>query len=342
MKPLNLDNSPCSPTSSNCVIWQGPDIPCIKLCKGDTISDVVFKLATELCTIMDELKVSNYDLSCFNLQACPPEDFKALIQFLINKICEIEGISSSGNVPTGIDGNNCPDCVVTVASCFVSGSQTTMQLVDYVNQIAARVCEIVDLITIINSQISNLDIRVTALEDAPTPSFTLPSIIVDCTLADSIIVGGNSYPIDQVLNALVNDNDHGYCALLSALGQPADILSAVGSQCITNTTISLAFDPLTISAAYVGTWVNSPLTISDSVTNLWVCICDIYTRLQTSPTFGKDGRGVAVFVGGSYGMSGPTDSNLALEYATVPGFGVNALPGALTLKPGDLWIRICP
>ena len=47
MKPLNLDNKPCSPISSNCVIWQGPDIPCIKLCTGDTVSDVVAKLATD-------------------------------------------------------------------------------------------------------------------------------------------------------------------------------------------------------------------------------------------------------------------------------------------------------
>ena len=67
MKPLNLDNSPCTPTSSNCVIWQGPNIPCIKLCTGDTISDVVYKLATELCTVLDTLNITAYDLTCFNL-----------------------------------------------------------------------------------------------------------------------------------------------------------------------------------------------------------------------------------------------------------------------------------
>ena len=83
MKPLNLDNKPCSPISSNCVIWQGPDIPCIKLCAGDTVSDVVAKLAAELCTVLDILNVTNYDLSCFNLTACAPNDFTALIQFLI-------------------------------------------------------------------------------------------------------------------------------------------------------------------------------------------------------------------------------------------------------------------
>ena len=90
MKPLNYDNSPCSPISSNCVIWQGPNIPCIKLCTGDTISDVIEKLATELCTVLDTLNVTNYDLSCFNLVACDPNDFQALIQFLIEQICALQ------------------------------------------------------------------------------------------------------------------------------------------------------------------------------------------------------------------------------------------------------------
>ena len=73
MKPVNLDSKPCSPLSSNCVIWQGPDIPCINLCKGDTISDVVAALATELCSILDTLNIDNYDLTCFGIDNCGPE-----------------------------------------------------------------------------------------------------------------------------------------------------------------------------------------------------------------------------------------------------------------------------
>ena len=86
MKPLNYDNSPCSPTSSNCVIWQGPDLHCIKLCKGDTISDVIANLATELCNVMDQLSITNYDLSCFELVGCKPETYQELLQFLIEHI----------------------------------------------------------------------------------------------------------------------------------------------------------------------------------------------------------------------------------------------------------------
>jgi hypothetical protein len=86
MKPLNFDNSPCSPISSNCVIWQGPNLDCIKLCTGDTVSDVVAKLATELCTIMDQLNISNYDLSCFDLVGCKPDTYQAFLQFLIDQV----------------------------------------------------------------------------------------------------------------------------------------------------------------------------------------------------------------------------------------------------------------
>jgi len=87
MKPLNLDKGTCNPISSNCVIWGGPDIECIDLCKGDTITDVVYKLALELCIIMDTLNVSNYDLECLDL-SCVPQDFAELIQAIISKLCE--------------------------------------------------------------------------------------------------------------------------------------------------------------------------------------------------------------------------------------------------------------
>jgi len=51
MLPVGSNNksTPCSVISSNCVSWQGPDIPCIGLCKGDTVTDVVAKLGELVC-----------------------------------------------------------------------------------------------------------------------------------------------------------------------------------------------------------------------------------------------------------------------------------------------------
>lgn len=337
MKPLNLDNRPCSPISSNCVIWQGPDIPCIKLCSGDTVSDVVAALGTELCTILDQLNVSTYDLSCLNLTGCAPADFHGLIQLLITKICESNGVTVDNKSVTPSGG--CPDCVVTVAPCFVQGSQTTMQLVDYVQLIANKVCSILDQITVINNQITNLDNRVTVLENAVPPTFTLPSITVDCTLADSIIVGGNTYPIDQVLDALVNDDVHGYCALLSATGQPADILSAVARQCIDSSDMSLAHPGQNMGTAYFGSWVNSPYTLADAITNLWLSVCDMYNYLQTGLTSVEVAAGTWIDVTSSTVGTVTTYTVSELEK---PGLSVYVQPDDLNkTAPGLNTGRLC-
>lgn len=284
MKPLNLDNRPCSPISSNCVIWQGPDIPCIKLCTGDTVSDVVAKLGTELCTIMEQLNVTNYDLSCLDLASCPPADFKALIELLITKICELNGL------PTNVtkDTSACPDCVVSVAPCFVQGTQTTMQLVDYVQMIATRVCSIIDQIDAINNELVTINDTLVDLQYQidNIPTYTLPSIPANCILAPG------SYPLDQILNALMNDGTLGYCSLLNATGTPAQIINGVLSQCIADGDASLASlaagdSPVqSFSTYYAGSWVNNPSlttspTIANALKNVWIAICDMYTYLET-------------------------------------------------------------
>src|SRR5210317_1188137 len=98
----------CTPTSSNCVVWQGPDIPCIKLCKGDSITDVVYNFAMSYCDLLQQLDPSKYDLSCLNDSSCPPESFDALIQLLIEKICDIEK-QEGPQGPAGNDGNDGTD-----------------------------------------------------------------------------------------------------------------------------------------------------------------------------------------------------------------------------------------
>jgi len=286
MKPLNLDNSPCSPMSSNCVIWQGPDLPCIKLCAGDTISDVVFKLATELCAVMDTLKVTSYDLACFNIVSCPPSTFQELLQFLISQICALNTSTGTATVTTTGTTKSAADTLVTVADCFVVGINSVMSLVDYTRAAGVKICGIIQEINIINASIVNLNIRVTTLETAPAPVFTLPSMAVNCNLSGTVITPG-SYQIDLVLDALVNDSTYGYCALTSATGLPSALYASVISQCIADTNLSLVFGTQ-FSIAYFGTWVATANlnTVADAINNLWIVLCDIYTYTSTLSVVG--------------------------------------------------------
>ena len=263
MKPLNYDNSPCSPISSNCVIWQGPDLPCIKLCKGDTISDVVEALALELCGILDILDIKNYDLTCFDITACGPKDFVTLIQFLIDRICALENIDAT---TTSTTAAGCPDCVVSVAPCFIIGTQTTMQLVDYVNAIGLRICSIIIDIANINIQISGLLLRVAALEDTPPPAIPIPSIVINCNIGT--LLSGNSYSLDIVLDQLINNTTNGYCSLMGVLGTISQIGTSLVPNCIFGTEITS--DP---------NWTPVPTTLAESITNIWISICEIYASL---------------------------------------------------------------
>jgi len=275
MKPLNYDNSPCSPTSSNCVIWQGPDLHIIKLCKGDTISDVIASLATELAIVMDQLSITNYDLSCFDLVGCKPETYQELLQFLIEQICLLQGLSTTG---TSTDGKT-DDVLITVAPCFIVNGVTVMTLIDYVTAIGLKICDIVDQIAVINNTLNEYNIRITTLENAVIPTYTLPSITVDCTLQNSPLVGAGTpaLPIDQILSILINDDTYGYCALRTALGLPVNLNAAVLSQCILNSDIQLS------TGATWSTnpnWDQTPTTVADAINNIWLVICDTYNYLE--------------------------------------------------------------
>ena len=296
MKPLNLDNSPCSPISSNCVIWQGPDIPCIKLCAGDTISDVIHKLATELCTIMETLKVSNYDLACFNLVACPPSNFEELIQFLINKICELElevDALTVVNLATGeITRTTSADTLVTVAPCFIIGTTTVMTVTEYATAMGTAICGIINQINIINADIINLDIRVTTLESAPTPTFTLPSFILGCNI--NTLPLGSAQPIDVVLEEFINNV---WCSFYAATGSTTDLLSAVASQCIAANDLT-KFNPANDYITEYPTWISTPVTVADSLNNIWLTLCDFYNASNVTITGADTSTIETIVVGG--------------------------------------------
>lgn len=103
-----MTNNGCMPISSNCVIWQGPRIPCLNLCKGDSITEVLYKFATDYCELLEQLDPTKYDLSCLSNINCPPETFSELIQGIIDKICDVEQQQGPPGPPgqDGADGIN--------------------------------------------------------------------------------------------------------------------------------------------------------------------------------------------------------------------------------------------
>lgn len=277
----NGSTTPCSNISSNCVIWQGPDLPCIDICNGDTVSQVIAKLAEELCKIIDsvagEPNLKGLDLKCVlpGGQEAPTK-LSDTLQLIVNKICDT-GEAKPYSLPT-VD---LPTCLY-----YSEGLQeiTSLRLDLYAGYLAREICDILDSINLINVTINNHETRLITLES--------------CVLTDGLCTpagnGGSGSLISQCINpglsmtvtALLSEVESKLCNLENAVGSPALIGLAINQTCITGSTTMLSS-----SATYGsdGSWVNNPSTLAQSHNNIWSIICDMYTAiasLQTTSSIG--------------------------------------------------------
>ena len=277
MIPTNNGSSaPCDPISSNCVIWQGPDIPCINLCNGDTVSEVIAKLAQELCDIIEATCDCNPDLRELSLQCIPAPaqenpDLAQYLNAIIDYICKI---------PTGAD-----TIVVELPDCLhydnAQGNPVTALPIDeYALYLANTICDILDAIAIINNQITDIINRLVILEGCVLPCDPSgggdPQVISSCLLpANNGGQGGAQVPASTLLLAL----ETAFCTFSNAVGSVEGIASAINvGSCITGTTTTLS-DP-TVSYGSINSWINNVQDLAGSNSNQWNIICDLYAAVS--------------------------------------------------------------
>jgi len=271
----NNDQSACDPVSSNCVIWQGPDIPCIDLCHGDSISDVTAKLAAELCDVLNLVDITQYDISCFS-PVCPAfTDFSDLVQFIIDKLCELQTCCNSETPAV----SGCPECVLTIATCFqyvneLGDTITTMYIADYVRAIGNKVCTLESTITALQSTVSNHESRITYIENNccnTTPgaaSITVPDSCLDPSLSN--------IPIADFVESL----EDAFCNLQNSTGTPGQIQGNITPKCFGINTVPTQLNPSGAGAPNSDYALAAFATMSGSLSNAWAMICDLYYAVQ--------------------------------------------------------------
>jgi len=292
MKPLNADNPGCTTISSDCVIWQGPDIECINLCKSDTVSNVVNKLALEICEILDILDIDSYDLSCFNLGDCSPENFQALIQLLITKICALEDVTPvdsedpRSGIPSGVPintrilaGNGYNDTIIEFPEIFhydnSQGDRVTQgQIIDLVNAAANRLNSLVGEIATINNTLNNHEFRIEALENETEAPLVLPNVVPVCVLPPDLVA------LDVMTQALEQE----FCTLRTSTGTSQNIYDALINQCAgLNDSPQLQKSSATMSD--IPQWNDTVTNLAQGFTNVLLTICDIRASIQSIQEF---------------------------------------------------------
>jgi hypothetical protein len=334
MKPLNIDKTGCSNISSNCVTWQGPDIECINLCKGDSVTEVVYKMALELCKLMDTFDLTNYDLKCFSSGVCQPQDFKDFINILINKVCLIQTCSGCADP--------CSPTPVVVTAQSVLGSSdsqyvpiakefqytnslddlvTTMLVSDYVQAIGNKVSILVNSTTAMQEQLLDHTLRIQALEDAPAPVFTLPLIT-------------NSDGDQMSLSEATQNLQTAFYQLETATGTPNEIYTNIAKQSGSlNTAASLSVPNATMAS--LPGWNTTVVNQADSVGNIWQTVLDMRLALQNLITnyIPSECRSISISLIATYA----TDTITLFMTGVIPSSFTNTIPGGTPFTITDMY-----
>jgi len=273
----------CSPVSSNCVIWQGPNIPCINLCTGDTVSDVVYKMAQDLCTIKTAYDLKDVDLSClvtFCTSVNPAPTTKtlpAVLDFIVKKVCcintrvtALEAGGGGGGTSTYTEPTlNLPTCLQYTDP---TTGQTVTQLIhnQYTLRLGNQFCTLKATVDNHTSQISTINTtlnthtqQITALQNAAGPSVT-PVCVLPAV----------STPVGTVLTALETQ----YCQLRTQVGSSAQLTAAIAQQCS-----NLGALPALSQAGNMNSitgWNNTLTNLAQSFQNLWITVCDMRNAIN--------------------------------------------------------------
>lgn len=273
----NLAETGCSPVSSNCVIWQGPAIACINLCNGDTVTDVVYKLATEICALKEQLDLTDLDFDCLVSSAVgtpqPEHTLGVALELLINKVCALDDII---NGVSEDDGSVSLDPVLTVpqnAACFYTTDEngnlvTQITQSAFTKRIAVQVCALKTLTTQQSSALANHESRIGVLEARPLGS-ALPKVTPTCTFSSTTDVD-----LDVAWEAL----EQQFCQLRSITGTPTALSAALTYQCQ-----GLGTEEALSSAGVMNAlpgWKGQVTTVADALQNMFITICDMRAAVK--------------------------------------------------------------
>lgn len=276
MNPVNSNKQPepnanCTPLSSNCIVWQGPDIPCLTLCSGDTITQVVYELALKVCELNDNLfDVAGIDVDCLlEVGDTAPETQESLIQLIVNKLCE--ALADDPVTPGPDELYNLPLCLQYVDGDGNTITQVTQE--DYIDLIAAAVCDLYSITDDHQAQLDALDLRVTILENqTPTTGSPLINITTACASGPT---PGLVLPIQM---AFANF-EQTFCDLSAVIGTISQINAVTDyAGCASIENADTLMDP-DITMSEIPGWTTNPTTLAQTLTNMWITICDMRAKI---------------------------------------------------------------
>lgn len=278
----------CNNTSSNCVIWQGPDLTCVNICNGDTISDVVAKLAEQLCECCGLTANGNagarsgvnVDIRTVN-QLCLETDYgkanniQTLLNNIITKVCAASGQSEVDVCSCVI---NLPQSLRESAKKYLNTTDNveTMVLYDstinkgYAHFLAEQIVSQGIAINDVNRLYKSINGRIVSLEAASkrNSTVTLPKV--------TLSIGGTGR--QQSIETAIVATNVVLSEYASVFGSTGNVNSAIAAAPNLASRDRLSGNG-TMSA--IKSWISLPRNLAQSFQNLWLTTNDIRNAVES-------------------------------------------------------------
>jgi len=286
----NTSDQSCSPTTSNCVTWQGPALPCIHLCTGDTVSDVVFKLATEMCDIKSILDLTDFDLQALvgfcTTTPLPAMTLIGILGYLRDKIACLHDL-----IPAN------PDVAVpvSISPCLGGTTGTTYSYHDAINLIATKLVNVLGTHCSTNNVIDEIYNAIDTINNTTIPAVSANVYQVQTQLnnflaTQTVTLGScSSLSAPASVAQVVQELEQQMCKIIGVLDNSSPIQSvdkgttaivngiAKGTSCASNTSPSLS---QTGQLGNLPGWINTVTGLGDSINNLWIALCDVRAAVK--------------------------------------------------------------
>lgn len=258
MKPLSKKDSPCTEIGySDCVKWTGPDIACLGICTGESVTETVAAIAEKVCELVDATNLEDLDLHCLIdlCGECPEQkSLKNILQLLLDNQCKLKqlidaaGGSSSEETTLNLNlkclrkfdefENEIPQDL----------NQTLQSLINEVCLHKTKLSQIEGRVNDLQQQIDNIDVTPEAPEPVITTCLTSPK------------------PVSQAVVAIAGD----ICDFKSKVGTGPQIQTAISKQC----------RDLVSEIGSMEGFILQPQNLAQSFNNLWLAYCNLLDRVK--------------------------------------------------------------
>jgi len=317
MLPINNNNPPCDPISSNCVVWQGPDLPCVDICAGDSISAVLAGLCAQLVILQDccssgagsgSIDITNINQTTLN--GGPATTVDQLIQLII------DNINNYGGSGSGSGTWDCSDslaCTMEVPSCYKESGNSPITLnnpdniLNIITTLMYHHCAQGVAMGSMTSGIQKLNSEVINIKKIPKgdPNPVLRSVCVDKE-------NKNSLPVANLVNKIEVD----YCKTKNLVGPESLVLQAMAQQPTNPMPLS---QPINQRVGFAPAIPQNPTNIGESLDAAWRLINDLRSAVEKlQADSGNNGILLRMININTFFASGNTCGTAATN-ATVPG-----------------------